>query len=146
MIRLVCLGKNKPLYKTGVDEFTKRLSKYCKFELLESSSSKESKNQGNLKGTIVALDEGGKEFTSQQFSKFMQKLNMESKDITFVIGPAEGLSKEIKDKANHTISLSKMTMPNQMAKLVFLEQLYRAFTIIKGSHIIRIEKIRLLLL
>ena len=133
MIRLVCLGKNKPLYKTGVDEFTKRLSKYCKFELLESSSSKESKNQGNLKGTIVALDEGGKEFTSQQFSKFMQKLNMESKDITFVIGPAEGLSKEIKDKANHTISLSKMTMPNQMAKLVFLEQLYRAFTIIKGE-------------
>jgi 23S rRNA (pseudouridine1915-N3)-methyltransferase len=119
-------GKLKEKYcKLGVEEYLKRMQKYAKVQIQESSSLE------NLKGFIIALDEKGKTFTSVNFASTLQKLHLEHKNITFVIGEATGLPKEVLNRSNLTLSLSEMTFPNQLAVVVFIEQLYRAFTIIK---------------
>jgi len=125
MIRILGLGKVKEAYvKEVLQEYIKRLSKYAKVEYLDGSLEA-------VKGFVIALDEKGKEFTSKEFSDYIKKVNLENKDITFVIGEAEGLPKNL--KYEEKISLSKMTFPNQMVRVIFVEQLYRAFTIIKGE-------------
>lgn len=75
---------------------------------------------------IIALDETGSQFTSAEFSKYIEK---QIKPISFIIGGAYGLSNNVKKKANFQISLSKMTMPHIMARVMLIEQLYRAYTI-----------------
>ena len=80
------------------------------------------------------MDEKGKQFSSKKYSDFIQsKLNSGKKNLVFVIGGAFGFSDEIKKKASDLISLSTLTFPHQLAKLIFCEQLYRAFTILKGE-------------
>ena len=119
-------GKLKEKYCIlGVQEYLKRMQKYANVQIHESSSLE------NLKGFIIALDEKGKNFTSMNFASTLQKLHLEHKNITFVIGEAAGLPKEVLNRSNATLSLSLMTFPNQLAVLIFIEQLYRAFTIIK---------------
>lgn len=82
---------------------------------------------------IILLDEKGKEFTSQGFSGYIQKkLNMGSRNLCFVSGGAYGFSEQVYQKANECLSLSKMTTTHQLVRLFFVEQLYRAFTILKG--------------
>jgi len=125
MIRILGLGKVKEAYvKELVQEYLQRLSKYEKVEYLDGSVD-------SVKGFIIALDEKGKEFTSKEFAEYLKKINLEKKNITFVIGEAEGLPENL--KYDDKISLSKMTFPNQMVRIIFIEQLYRAFTIIKGE-------------
>ena len=83
---------------------------------------------------VILLDEKGKEYSSVEFAKQIQKyLNMPSKKMVFIIGGPYGFAPEIKERANQTLSLSKMTFNHQMARLFFLEQLYRAMTILKGE-------------
>ena len=82
---------------------------------------------------VVLLDEKGKSFTSVEYADFFQKRMNASQDLIFLIGGPFGFSKEIYDRANEKISLSKMTFSHQMVRLFFVEQLYRAFTIIKGE-------------
>jgi 23S rRNA (pseudouridine1915-N3)-methyltransferase len=83
---------------------------------------------------IVALSEDGKTHDSRQFSKWLEAMGLQGRsDITFVIGGAAGLSREILDKADARLSLSAMTFPHQLARLVLVEQIYRAFTLIKGE-------------
>ncbi len=83
---------------------------------------------------IVLLDERGKEFRSVEFAAWLQKLSQNSaKKIVFIVGGSWGFSDEIHEKADLKISLSKMTFPHQLVRLLFVEQLYRAFTIIKGE-------------
>ena len=80
---------------------------------------------------VVLLDEKGSEYNSLEFSKWLDhKLNLSNQNLCFVIGGAYGFSKEFKSQANELISFSKMTMSHQLIRLIFLEQLYRAFTII----------------
>lgn len=81
---------------------------------------------------IICLDENGKEYTSNDFSSFLTSLNLNYRRIVFIIGKAEGLSKELKKRANYLLSLSQMTYPHHLAKLFLVEQIYRAQTIINN--------------
>lgn len=133
----------------GVLIYTERIKKYVPFEtttiILKKNNSADQlqikKNEGIaildkiLPGDwVVLLDEHGKEMGSKHFATFMQsKMNAGIKRIVFVIGGAYGFSDEVIARANDKISLSKMTFSHQIVRLIFLEQLYRAFTIIKGE-------------
>lgn len=131
----------------GVAEFEKRIKKYNSFETKMIKASAGSNATEQLKAEaklleqyfasdtiVVLLDENGKQFTSKKFSDFLQsKMNTGKKNLVFVIGGAFGFSDEIKKKASDLISLSSLTSPHQLAKLIFCEQLYRAFTILKGE-------------
>ena len=83
--------------------------------------------------TNILLDEKGKHYTSIQFADLLNNKMIISKDINFIVGGAYGFSEEIKKKADSILSLSKMTMPHHLARLVLVEQLYRAFTILKNE-------------
>ncbi|MBW7846024.1 MAG: 23S rRNA (pseudouridine(1915)-N(3))-methyltransferase RlmH [Bacteroidia bacterium] len=149
-IKLIQTGKTHfKFVDSGFEEFTKRLKHYCKLEniLIELPSKLKStdinlikKNEGELllkkiqsTDFVVLLDEKGKEFNSIEFASNIQKLQLHYATIVFVIGGAYGFSKEVYERANSTISLSKMTFSHQLIRLIFIEQLYRAFTILKGE-------------
>jgi 23S rRNA (pseudouridine1915-N3)-methyltransferase len=132
MIKLICIGKVKEAYiKEGIAEFTKRLQPFARFEVLELKDSNP-KQEGTdilakVKGTTFLLDETGIEYSSESFAQFLKK--QEEKDITFVIGGPNGFDDELK-KRFPRIALSKMTFTHEMARLFFIEQLYRAFMIL----------------
>jgi len=150
-IKLTAIGKtNIDFVKTGVDEYYKRLKKYISFEINElndvKNSSKLSKNELKSKEkellekhiksdeVIILLDENGKEFTSEKFSKYIEnKIVQGNKNIHFIIGGAYGFHEEFLTSGYETISLSKMTFSHQMIRLLFTEQLYRGFSIIKNE-------------
>ena len=83
---------------------------------------------------VILLDETGLQYTSDKFAKLIQeKLNTVTSELIFVIGGPFGFSDEMYKRANHQLALSKMTLTHQMVRLFFTEQLYRAFTILKGE-------------
>lgn len=82
---------------------------------------------------LILLDEHGKEFRSIEFADYMQRLMSAGKNVTFVVGGPYGFSKEVYQRADGLLSLSKMTFSHQMIRLIFTEQLYRAMTILKGE-------------
>jgi len=83
---------------------------------------------------LILLDENGKEFNSRKFASFIEQYQMQSvKHLIFAVGGAYGFSDELKTKATAKVSLSKMTFSHQLIRIIFLEQLYRAFTIINGE-------------
>jgi 23S rRNA (pseudouridine1915-N3)-methyltransferase len=121
------------------NEYIKRLKHYSRIEVvsLKSSTQKE-ETQAVMKKVsadedLILLDETGKEFSSKEFSTWLQKKLNASKNICFVIGSAYGFDDSLKKKSTMMISLSKMTLPHQLAKVIFAEQLYRAFTILKNE-------------
>ena len=150
-ITLLTVGKtDKDWVKQGIDIYTSRLKHYIPFSINEIPELKNvsalSKDQikvregelilKNVKPTddVILMDEHGKEYTSVDFASFLQKkISYEGKDIVFVIGGAYGFSDEIYRRANGKISLSKMTFSHQMVRTIFAEQLYRAFTIMRGE-------------
>ncbi len=150
-ITLLTVGKtDKDWVKQGIDIYSSRLKHYIPFSINEipelknvSSLSKEQikTREGelilkNLKPTddVILMDEHGKEYTSMDFASLLQKkISYEGKDIVFIIGGAYGFSEDIYRRANSKISLSKMTFSHQMVRAIFTEQLYRAFTIMKGE-------------
>ncbi len=150
-IKLLCVGKtNFTFLKEGEQEYMNRLMHYCNFERLDladvktgaSLSHNELKNKEgqlilskvNPTDFLILLDEKGKSFSSMDFSSFIEKKAMYGKTtIIFVIGGAFGFSPEVYDRANELVSLSKMTFSHQLIRLIFLEQLYRSFTILKGE-------------
>lgn len=85
------------------------------------------------KNCIISLDSNGKEFTSKEFSSFLNKQSLEFKNLSFLIGGSHGISKQVKDNSNYLISLSKLTLPHLLARILLLEQIYRAETILLGS-------------
>ena len=136
--------------KNQIQSFTTRLSHYVDFKYIEIPNKKKSnkltisefKNfesdrleKNILKGDyIILLDEKGKSYTSVEFSKKIEGFMINSyKRIVFVIGGAYGFTNQIYNQANDKLSLSKMTFSHQMIRLFFVEQLYRAFTIIKNE-------------
>lgn len=150
-IKLLAIGKtdNKELQKL-IDEYTKRLAFYIKFELeiipdLKNSKSLSESQQKEKEGELilsklstsdqlVLLDENGKSFSSVGFSEELQKkMNSGIKTLVFVIGGPYGFSDAVYAKANGKISLSAMTFSHQMVRLFFIEQLYRGFTILRGE-------------
>ncbi|WP_435139026.1 23S rRNA (pseudouridine(1915)-N(3))-methyltransferase RlmH [Formosa sp. A9] len=150
-IKLLAIGKtdNKQL-QSLIDDYQKRLGFYIKFELeiipdlkkVKSLSEEQQKQkEGELilnkiapTDVLVLLDENGKQFDSVAFSNYLQKhMNSGIKQLVFVIGGPYGFSPEVYNKANGKVSLSKMTFSHQMIRLFMVEQLYRAFTILKNE-------------
>ena len=151
-ISLIAIGKTDQEYlKKGISEYNKRLKHYARFEIKEVPALKKTSNMPSevikqkeadllLKhlekktDCVVLLDEKGKELSSLEFSGFLQKqLNAGTREMAFVVGGAWGFHETIKQRAQHTLSLSRMTFSHQMVRLFFVEQLYRALTILKGE-------------
>lgn len=148
---LLVIGKtDKDFVKKGIDEYQKRLVHYLPFEFKiipdlkntrNLSENQQKQKEGELileklkpTDTLILLDENGKEFSSVGFSKFMeQKMISGTRNLVFVIGGPYGFSEEVYKKAQGKVSLSKMTFSHQMIRMIFIEQLYRAMTIIKGE-------------
>jgi 23S rRNA (pseudouridine1915-N3)-methyltransferase len=144
-------GKTSERYlNEGITMFEERIRKYSAFEILTVPDLRRTRNlpaqeQKIREGEqilrffrnddyIVILDEKGKEFSTIEFSSWLEKIFMlQKKRIVFVIGGAWGFSEEILKKADMSVSLSRLTFSHQMVRLLFLEQLYRAFTVIKGE-------------
>lgn len=150
-IKLIAIGKtdNKELLKL-IDEYSRRLSFYVKFELdiipdiknaknLSESQQKEKEGElilAKISATdqLILLDENGKSFSSVGFSEELQKkMNAGIKTLVFVIGGPYGFSGAVYKRARGKISLSAMTFSHQMVRLFFIEQVYRAFTILRGE-------------
>ncbi|HEY4511378.1 MAG TPA: 23S rRNA (pseudouridine(1915)-N(3))-methyltransferase RlmH [Candidatus Paceibacterota bacterium] len=132
-INLVVVGKQEALFTEAVLEFTKRIKRYSDFEVVETTDEKLGEVIQKYERMFL-LDEKGKEFSTMEFSDLLQKqLNIGGKNMCFVIGGAYGFSAEVKEQANATISLSKLTFPHQLVRVIFLEQLYRAFTILNNE-------------
>lgn len=150
-IALLTVGKtDRDWVKQGLDIYVSRLKHYIPFSINEipelknvSALSKEQikSREGELilklvKPTddLILLDERGKEYTSMELAKVIQdKISYSNKDIVYVIGGAYGFSEEVYRRANSKMSLSKMTFSHQMVRAIFAEQIYRAFTIIRGE-------------
>ena len=150
-IKLLAIGKtdNKNL-QSLIDEYTKRLGFYVKFDLeiipdiknvKNLSEAQQNEKEGELilsklapTDQLILLDENGKEFSSVGFSEFLQKkMNAGIKTLVFVIGGPYGFSEEVYQKAQGKISLSAMTFSHQMIRLFVIEQIYRGFTILRNE-------------
>lgn len=153
-IKIIAVGKIKEKYiKEGINEFSKRLSRYGKLEIIEVNdekapenlSKKEMENIKQREGEriigkipqnsfVISLEIKGKMINSEELSKKMEDLMIDGiNDITFIIGGSLGLSKEVSDLVNFKLSFSKMTFPHQMMRLILLEQIYRGFRIMKNE-------------
>lgn len=150
-ITLLTVGKtDRDWVRQGLDIYVSRLKHYIPFSMVEIPELKNvsalSKDQiktkegelilKNIRPTddLILLDEHGKEYTSVELAKVIQeKISYTGKDMVFVIGGAYGFSPEVYSRANSKISLSRMTFSHQMVRTIFAEQLYRAFTIMKGE-------------
>ncbi len=145
-IALIWIGKTKESYlQEGVKEYVKRLQRYTKFQIVEIPYIKKKvsvEEQKQLEGKrliqefenfqkVILLDECGKAHTSVKFAGDIEKMqSMGIKSLAFVIGGAYGYSKEVYDQRHMKMSLSELTFSHQMVRLIFTEQLYRAYTII----------------
>ncbi len=152
-IKIVCVGKLKESYlKSAVEEYSKRLSKYCKLDIVEVADEKipdrlnesieqeiKAKECDNIfrhlktDSYIIALDLHGKEYTSEEFSQKLDNVSMLSSNITFVIGGSLGFNKTLLDYCQEKICFSKMTFPHQLIRVFLLEQIFRAFKISNGE-------------
>ncbi|WP_242155035.1 23S rRNA (pseudouridine(1915)-N(3))-methyltransferase RlmH [Aestuariivivens sediminis] len=150
-IKLLGIGKtDKKELDALIEDYTKRLGFYNKFSFqiipdikkVKNLSEKQQKDQEggailNLikpTDTVILLDENGPQYTSVGFSDYLQKhLNSGIKQLVFVIGGPYGFSSDVYQRANGKIALSKMTFSHQMIRLFFIEQLYRAFTILRNE-------------
>lgn len=149
-ITLLTVGKTDIKWVSeGLEVYSSRLLHYIPFEIREIPELKNvsalSRDQiktqeGKLilkavkeSDLLILLDERGREYRSVEFADFLQKKFSQGRDIVFVIGGAYGFSPEVYDRADSMLSLSKMTFSHQMVRTIFVEQLYRALTIMKGE-------------
>ncbi len=150
-VRLLCVGKTQSVeLQNLINEYQKRLPPYIGFEIIEILEVKNAKNKSIIEiqkeelrhiekhlktnDTVVLLDEKGKEFTSRGFAKEIQKYqNQALQHLVFIVGGAYGFHPDIASFQPHKLALSKMTFTHQMIRLFFVEQLYRAFSILEGK-------------
>ncbi|MBD1430557.1 23S rRNA (pseudouridine(1915)-N(3))-methyltransferase RlmH [Sphingobacterium litopenaei] len=150
-ITLLCIGKTDDKFiQEGIDKYINRLKHYISFNIIVLPDVKNVKNLSEAQQKekeaelfnkniqsgdfVVLLDERGKEYRSLEFSTFIEKKMVASvQHMVFLIGGPYGFAEEIKQRANSFVSLSKMTFSHQMVRLFFVEQIYRAFTIMKGE-------------
>lgn len=149
-VKILAVGKIQSMYKPIIEEFEKRLSRYCKLDIIEVADeqapeklSEAQKKQvmlaewerlnKKIKETdfVVALDSRGKKFSSSGFAEFVDKNN--DKQIVFILGGSLGFCDEALLRANAKCSLSDMTFTHSMARVILIEQIYRAFRIIKNE-------------
>lgn len=153
-ISLITVGKIKEKYlKEAIAEYTKRLSKYCKLEIVEVADEKTPDNAGEaLEDSIrdkeaerimkhikddmyvITLEIGGNMLSSEELSTKIEKLGIQgSSHVAFVIGGSIGLGKVVLKRSDYALSFSKMTFPHQLMRVILLEQLYRSYRIMKGE-------------
>ncbi|MFK8249513.1 23S rRNA (pseudouridine(1915)-N(3))-methyltransferase RlmH [Leuconostoc mesenteroides] len=153
-IKLITVGRLKEKYLTeGIAEYTKRLSRFCKVQVVELIDEKTPENASEAQNNQIMAKEGeriqakigsrdyvivlaieGKQFPSEEFSQKLEAIAVNGySDITFIIGGSLGLSKAIKQRANLKMSFGLLTLPHQLMRLVLIEQIYRAFMIQQGS-------------
>jgi len=150
-IIFLTVGKTEDAYlKEGIDKYVKRLKHYTKLEMVDLAELKNTKaltpDQQKTKEAemilkklsptdhVILLDENGTEFTSQQFANYLDKKAVSSAStLVFIVGGPYGFDQSVYQRANDKLSFSRMTFSHQMIRLFFAEQLYRAFTIIKGE-------------
>ena len=153
-ITLITVGKLKEKYlKQAIEEYSKRLSRYCKLEIIELPDEKTPDNasekdeiiikekEGQLilskvkeNAFVVALDLNGKHITSEEFAKFIEYQGvMGNSNIVFIIGGSLGLADCVIKRSNYKLCFSKMTFPHQLFRVMLLEQIYRAFRIMKNE-------------
>lgn len=149
-IKLLVVGKTSNSHlQSLINDYVKRINHYIKFEITMINNVKLKKintfdlrklegnnilKKINEKDLVFLLDEKGTSYSSIQFSNFIKKnIIIKSKDIIFVIGGAQGFSKELYNRCNSQISFSKMTTSHQLIRLFLAEQLYRAFTILNNN-------------
>ena len=137
-INLVCVGNLKEDFsRKNQDEYLKRLSAFCKVNVVEIKEQNQLENTANilekLKGFVVLCDLGGKEISSVDFAKKIEDISQTNSCITFVIGGSYGVSDAVKNAANFKICFSPMTFPHNLFRIMLLEQIYRAFTISTGK-------------
>ncbi|MBK6481854.1 MAG: 23S rRNA (pseudouridine(1915)-N(3))-methyltransferase RlmH [Chitinophagaceae bacterium] len=147
-IRLITISKEEINgLEIAFREYCNRINHYTSFEVVNLKPGKSGSPEAQLKAeaeivlkrivpndVLILLDEKGKSLSSVEFAAFLSgKINSSAKSILFVIGGAYGFDKTIYERSQQLISVSKMTLPHQLAKVVFAEQLYRAFTIIRNE-------------
>ena len=153
-IKIVTVGKLKEKYlKDGIAEYTKRILRFAKLEMIELADEKtpdkasELENQKILETVgarilskvgerdfVVVLAIEGKTLSSEEFSKQLEQASIKGySTLTFIIGGSLGLAPVVKNRANLSVSFGRLTLPHQLMRLVLIEQIYRAFTIQQGS-------------
>lgn len=152
-INIICIGKIKEkFFKEAIEEYSKRLSKYCKLTITELPDEKiPDKTNSSIENSIkekecnniinhikkdsyiICLDLKGKELSSEELSVNIENISMTSSQITFIIGGSLGLTEKILNLSNQKICFSKMTFPHQLIRIFLLEQIYRAFKISNGE-------------
>ena len=152
-IKVICVGKSKEKYwDAAYAEYLKRLRAYCSPEVIEvrearlpaNASPADERNViyaegrdilGRISGSdfVIALDIRGKEFSSEELARKISNISFNNSRICFIIGGSLGLSDEVKERADLRLSFGKITLPHQLARVVLLEQIYRAFKINSGE-------------
>lgn len=153
-ITLITVGKVKEkFYVQAISEYAKRLSRYCKLEILEVADEKTPDGAGDLVNEKILQKEGerilshindnmyvialailGKERTSEELAKHIDQLGISGQShLCFVIGGSLGLSREVMKRSDESLSFSKMTFPHQLMRVILLEQIYRSYRIIHGE-------------
>ena len=153
-ITIITVGKIKEKYlKDAIAEYTKRLSKYCKLEIVEVADEKTPDNASEVvedsirskeaerilkyvkdDAYVIMLEINGKQLTSEELADKVEKLGVQgTSHIIFIIGGSIGLGKEVLAKSNYALSFSKMTFPHQLMRVILLEQIYRSYRIINGE-------------
>lgn len=152
-IQIICIGKLKESYwKDAIKEYSKRLSRYCKLDILELPDEKipdklhtslaneiKTKECTNIirhlkkDSYVIALDLKGKSFSSEDFASEIEKISMYSSNLTFIIGGSLGLTDDLLSLCQEKICFSKMTFPHQLIRIFLLEQIFRSFKISNGE-------------
>ena len=149
-IKIVCVGKIKESYfRDAIEEYKKRLSRFCKFEIIEVSEELIDPNLKNLdmvkekegerilqkaQGYLIALAINGNNISSEEHGKKINELSIRGvSSITYIIGGSYGLGKNVLQKVDYSLSFGKLTYPHQLMRVVLTEQIYRAYTILEGS-------------
>lgn len=142
-IRIISVGKSSSMCEPLADHYAKMISwplerkiippsKKNNIAQIKSAEATAIKTWLNDKAFLIALDAAGRTFTSENFSQFLAKIQLEAKLVDFVIGGAFGLDQSILAQANLKLSLSPMTLPHQLAHIILLEQIYRSNAILQG--------------
>ncbi|HEX9052560.1 MAG TPA: 23S rRNA (pseudouridine(1915)-N(3))-methyltransferase RlmH [Anaeromyxobacter sp.] len=147
-IRIVAVGRDRSgLYAPAVEEYARRIGRYARFELVEvpearrhagTARARDEEGEALLarigdRERVVALDERGEEETSLAFARRVARWLERGQDVALVIGGSDGLADPVRARAAETIALSRLTLAHRLARLVLAEQLYRAFTILRGE-------------
>jgi 23S rRNA (pseudouridine1915-N3)-methyltransferase len=136
-LRLAWIGKTKePAIRSLTDEYLKRISRYAEsasHELRDERALLDLAKRERTRPTLILLDQRGRQFTSEEFAQLVRdQQERGSATVIFAVGPPDGFAEETRRAADLILSLGKMTLAHELARIVLLEQIYRAFTILQG--------------